>query len=157
MRRWASQKKSPASMTSAARLNASLCSRIAPSTERSASRLCGSVRSATALSAMSGLLLRPFRGHLHLHGRHHVAMKLHGHSEVAELLDWLRQLHFPSIDVEAFRQEGFGDVCRRDRPVQRLGFTDQARDRDLDHFQPLANSVRNLLFFGFFGLELRAL
>ena len=33
----------------AARLKASLCSRIAPSTDRSASRLCGSVRSATAV------------------------------------------------------------------------------------------------------------
>src|SRR6187399_1540398 len=55
MRRWASRKKSPASMTSAARLNASLCRRMASRTERSASRLCGSVRSATAVSAMSEL------------------------------------------------------------------------------------------------------
>ena len=39
-------------MTSAARLNASLWSRIAPRTERSASRLCGSVRSATATSGI---------------------------------------------------------------------------------------------------------
>src|SRR6185295_4970819 len=52
IRRWASRKKSCESMTSAARLNASLCSRIAPSTERSASRLCGSVRSAVALLDM---------------------------------------------------------------------------------------------------------
>ena len=41
-----------ASITSAARLKASLFSRIAPSTERSASRLCGSVRSATARSGI---------------------------------------------------------------------------------------------------------
>src|SRR5688572_21612510 len=41
-------------MTCAARLNASLWTRIAPSTDRSASRLCGSVRSAarTAVSAI---------------------------------------------------------------------------------------------------------
>src|SRR5262245_49846792 len=53
MRRCASRKKSAESMTSAARLKASLCRRIAPRTERSASRLCGSVRSATP-SGMSG-------------------------------------------------------------------------------------------------------
>src|SRR3970040_936528 len=42
-------------MTSAAKLKASLWTKIAPSTERSASRLCGSVRSAvaTAVSAMN--------------------------------------------------------------------------------------------------------
>src|SRR2546426_8914926 len=48
IRRCASRKKSWESITSAARLNASLWSRIAPRTDRSASRLCGSVRSATA-------------------------------------------------------------------------------------------------------------
>src|SRR5207253_8911095 len=52
MRRCASRKKSCESITSAARLNASLCSRMAPRTDRSASRLCGSVRSATATSAI---------------------------------------------------------------------------------------------------------
>src|SRR5690348_16785982 len=52
IRRCASLKKSPPSITSAARLNASLWSRIAPSTERSASRLCGSVRSETATSGI---------------------------------------------------------------------------------------------------------
>src|SRR5438552_6121292 len=39
-------------MTSAARLKASLWRRIAPSTDRSASRLCGSVRWATAASGI---------------------------------------------------------------------------------------------------------
>src|SRR3981189_2487017 len=53
MRRCASRKKSAESITSAARLNASLWRRIAPSTDRSASRLCGSVRSATAVSGIS--------------------------------------------------------------------------------------------------------
>jgi hypothetical protein len=48
IRRWASRKKSVESITSATTLKASLCRRIAPSTDRSASRLCGSVRSATA-------------------------------------------------------------------------------------------------------------
>src|SRR5947208_1246507 len=52
MRRCASRKKSAESITSAARLKASLCSRIAPSTDRSASRLCGRVRSATAVSGI---------------------------------------------------------------------------------------------------------
>src|SRR5437867_8261713 len=52
MRRCASRKKSAESITSAARLKASLWRRIAPRTERSASRLCGSVRSATAVSAI---------------------------------------------------------------------------------------------------------
>src|SRR5437870_2265363 len=51
--RWCAwRKKSIESITSAARLNASLCSRMAPRTDRSASRLCGSVRSATATSAI---------------------------------------------------------------------------------------------------------
>src|SRR5690349_9143666 len=42
-------------MTCAAMLKASLWTRIAPSTERSASRLCGSVRSAAA-TAMSAIV-----------------------------------------------------------------------------------------------------
>ena len=54
MRRWASRKKSRASISSAAWLNASLWIRIAPSTDFSASRLWGSVRSA-ATSGIDGL------------------------------------------------------------------------------------------------------
>src|SRR6476619_6874987 len=54
MRRCASRKKSRESISSAAWLNASLWIRIAPSTDFSASRLCGSVRSAGAV-AVSGI------------------------------------------------------------------------------------------------------
>src|SRR6476660_7149688 len=57
MRRCASRKKSCASISSAAWLNASLWIRMAPSTDFSASRLCGSVRSgavAVSVSAMGG-------------------------------------------------------------------------------------------------------
>src|SRR5262245_48557727 len=56
MRRCASRKKSRESISSAAWLNASLWIRIAPSTDFSASRLCGRVRSGAAatVSGMSG-------------------------------------------------------------------------------------------------------
>ena len=56
MRRCASRKKAFDVTMAIAVLNASLSIRIAPSTDRSASRLCGSVRSgaATAVSAIDG-------------------------------------------------------------------------------------------------------
>src|SRR5580765_1927185 len=55
MRRCASRKKSFGPTSSTAKLNASLWIRIAPRTERSASRLCGSARSAGAtVSGMAG-------------------------------------------------------------------------------------------------------
>jgi hypothetical protein len=56
MRRCASRKKSRESISSAAWLNASFWIRIAPSTDFSASRLCGSVRSGAAatVSGMAG-------------------------------------------------------------------------------------------------------
>src|SRR5438552_7892429 len=60
MRRWASRKKSRGFRTSAAELNASLWIRIAPRTERSASRLCGRARS-MATSGMSRLQASDFR------------------------------------------------------------------------------------------------
>src|ERR1051325_4718307 len=99
MRRCASRKKSAESITSAARLNASLCSRIAPRTERSASRLCGSVRSATAASAGMDEGKRTFfllafdffrlslGHHFDLDGRGHVALQADRDGELAEPLD----------------------------------------------------------------------
>src|SRR5947209_7662061 len=93
MRRWASRKKSRASITSAARLNASLCSRIAPRTDRSASRLCGSVRSATIVSATL------FRHHFHLDGRRDVTVELHRHLHLADLLDRVGELQLAPIDI----------------------------------------------------------
>src|SRR5688500_6720195 len=56
MRRWASRKKSRESISYAAWLNASLGTRIAPSTDFSASRLCGSVRSGAAVSGLGGMM-----------------------------------------------------------------------------------------------------
>ena len=72
MRRCASRKKSRASMSSAAWLKASLWIRIAPRTDFSASRLCGSVRSA-ATSGIGGIGARipdsPSRGDRPRHAR----------------------------------------------------------------------------------------
>src|SRR5262245_55045457 len=94
IRRCASRKKSSASIISAARLNASLCSRIAPSTERSASRLCGSVRSATATSAMLRLRLLglAFGRHDQLDRGGDVALQTDRDAELAGPLDRFLQL-----------------------------------------------------------------
>src|SRR3954470_15414939 len=114
MRRCASRKKSAESMTSAARLKASLCRRIAPSTERSASRLCGRVRSGAATSGIgggtesvaekrtAGATIAPaeprtsnderlfsFCADLDLQRHRDVAVQLERHRVVAELLDRL--------------------------------------------------------------------
>src|SRR5262249_14949349 len=142
MRRCASRKKSWASMTSAARVKASLWSRIAPRTERSASRLCGSGRSVVATSGIHQeksaectkkfgvwalpklridcnrvlLLFRAFGDDAYLDGGGHVAVQLHRHFELAELLDRLLELQPAFVEIEALGGEHFGDVAGGHRP-----------------------------------------
>src|SRR5512137_1201313 len=102
IRRCASLKKSRASISSAAWLKASLWSRIAPSTDRSASRLCGSARSTAAVSGMApstGGLLSLFQlDDLDLQLRGDVPVELHRHRELAELLERLVQVHLALLD-----------------------------------------------------------
>src|SRR5690348_16212862 len=111
MRRCASRKKSPASMTSAAWLKAWLLIRIAPITHFSASRLCGRVRSMgkktpinlegrrqkrevphfSLLSSHFSLVNEPIpllrRHDRHLQVRGDVAVELDGHVVLAERLE----------------------------------------------------------------------
>src|SRR3954471_10612879 len=187
IRRCASRKKSAESIISAARLKASLCSRIAPSTERSASRLCGSVRSIATTFIRSGagkaectknvgvwalpklrrefqfrnsrrlLLLAAFGDDLHLHVRRHVAMQLHRHFELTDLLDRLRQVQPALVDVEAFGDEDVGDVAARDRSIECFGLADLARDLDLDVLQPAGDGFGDVLLLELFRVELDAL
>src|SRR6266851_6508894 len=165
MRRCASRKKSPESMTSAARLNASLCRRIAPSTDRSASRLCGRVRSATAVSGMARgsekfltfLSAGSFSHDADLEVRRDVAMELHRNGVVAELLDRLRELQLAAVQLEAFGGERLGDVAAGDRAVERLGLADLAGNLDLDAGHPLRHCLGDLLILELFHVELHAL
>src|SRR6476620_10776781 len=151
MRRCASRKKSAASMTSAAMLNASLWRRIAPRTERSASRLCGSVRSATP-SAISGAL--GALGH-HFHGNRdrHLPVQLHRDFHLADLLDRLGELQLALVDVEALRVQRFDDIGGSDRAVQRVGLAHFPAN---DHFhagQPLGDGIDDAFLVGFLGVE----
>src|SRR5262245_30025423 len=154
MRRCASRKKSPESITSAARLKASLWRRIAPRTERSASRLCGSVRSATpsgmrcsaepsgpptkaSLKARTTfrqlpLRLGAFRDHLHGHRYRDFAMQLHRHLQLAHLLDWFGELQLALVDVESLGVDSLDDVGGGYRAVQRVGLPDPAGNHDFD-------------------------
>src|ERR1700680_3753064 len=113
MRRCASRKKSCESITSAARLNASLWSRMAPRTDRSASRLWGSVRSATASAMKEPRVLR-FPGALrdppHLPGAGDLAVQLDRDVDVADLLDRFGQLQLATLDREALGGQRFRDV-----------------------------------------------
>src|SRR5436190_6833318 len=99
-------------------LNASLWSRIAPRTDRSASRLCGSVRSDASVSGMELLCRGAFRDDFHFHRRDHIAVKLERDVERAELLDRLCQLQFPAIDLDALGFERRRDVGGRHRAEQ---------------------------------------
>src|SRR3954467_8439218 len=157
MRRCASRKKSFESMTSAAMLKASLCRRIAPRTERSASRLCGSVRSATAVGGIRGgdddgrsgsgalakppipvsrlripnpesLLLGAFGDDAHLQIDRDLAVQLHRHVVLANPFDRFGELQLAPIELEAFRRERVRDVRARHRAIECLGFADAARD-----------------------------
>src|SRR6185295_19175218 len=157
MRRWASRKKSPESITSAARLNASLWSRIAPRTDRSASRLCGSVRSDASVSAMNLLRGGSFSHDVDLDGGRDFAVELERDLERAELLDRLGQLQFPAIDLDAPRFERRRDVGRRDRAEQHVVFADLPGDGDFESAHPGSQSLGGLGLLGFLGLELPAL
>src|SRR5438094_70321 len=180
MRRCASRKKSCESITSAARLNASLWSRIAPRTDRSASRLCGSVRSTTAsgirkLKKLKGKrqkekgrrhclyfclftfafsLLTALGHDAHLDVRRDIGVQSDRNVEVAEPFDRLRQVQLAAIDLEPLGRQRFGDVGRRDRAVQRVGLADLLGDRDIERAQALDHRLGDLLLLGFFGHEL---
>src|SRR5215467_5732619 len=158
IRRCASRKKSPESMTSAARLNASLWSRMAPRTERSASRLCGSVRSEIVVSGIAGrtqvttdnsqvtsrnlqssvatcellLTFSAFGNHPNLDVRDDLAAQPERHVVLAQLLDRFGELQLASIDLIAPGQQRRRDVGGRHRSEQHVGFADTARNLDLE-------------------------
>src|SRR2546428_1180571 len=174
MRRCASRKKSFESVTSAARLNASWWSRIATRTDRSASRLCGSVHSATAsgilkigrvktkkappssfgLLPFAFLLLSAFSDDAHLDMRRAIGVQSDRNVEVAKPFDRLRQVQLTAIDLEPLGRQRFGDVGRRDRAVQRVGLADLLGDRDIERAQAFDHRLGDLLLLGFLGHEL---
>ena len=113
--RCASRKKSRESISSAAALNASLCMRMAPRTDFSASRLCGSARS--GLATASAMLRRGVYtrrsahfGHRDLDLRGHVAMNLDRHHDFAELFQRFRELDATLVDLETLLLERLRDV-----------------------------------------------
>src|SRR5262245_28626486 len=139
MRRCASRKKSRASISSAAWLNASLWIRIAPSTDFSASRLWGRMRSAATSGIGSDRAasiprrsiarsLALFGNDLDLHLRDHFPMDLHGNRELAQRLDGLVQLNLALLDLVTLRRERLRDVGARHRPVERVVLAHAPRD-----------------------------
>src|SRR5829696_8093463 len=108
--------------------------RMAPSTDFSASRLCGSVRAGAASSA-KGLWKKKGRPakvrgarsvterRLFFLGddadfdlRGDVAMNLHRHGHLAKCFDRFGKRNLALVDLEALRRKSGSDVCRRHRP-----------------------------------------
>src|SRR5262245_11510499 len=147
MRRCASRKNAFESIIAAAMLKVSLSIRIAPSTDRSASRLCGSVRCCAVAVAVSGAMLRkqnytlakrnagPFSdpawkffssvvrplGFLDdrdLQLRRHVAMQFHRNVRFTERTDRVRQQDLAAIDVKTLLLEQIGNVAVGHRAVE---------------------------------------
>src|SRR5262245_61506814 len=109
----------------------------------------------TDAAAGSRLLLRrPLGNDLHLDGPCDAAMQLDRHVDLADPLDRVVELELAPIDVEAFREQRFGDIGRGHRPVERFGLADLARDDDLEIGEPRRHRVGDLLLLELLRFEL---